>query len=282
MSRPTVLVTGAGRGIGRATVQAFSAAGWMAIAGVRDVDRARAEYPSHPDAAIVHLDVTDAASIASGVGMAHDIAGGPLACLVNNAGYAVIGAAEDVDLDAVRAMFETNLFGAVAVTQAVLPAMREARAGMIANVSSIGAQITNPLLGMYHGSKYAMAAWSEALRIELAPFGVRVAMLEPGMVDTDFPLATTATGALATGEGPYAELFTRLRSGFRAWRERNPTPAADVAAAIIGAVTDPHAPFRVPVGDDAVAMASARKRLGDEDFHAWLADYLGVEWQPTP
>ena len=279
MSLRTVLVTGAGRGVGRATVEAFLAHGWNAVAGVRDVERARAEYAPHPQLSIVHLDVTDRAAIAGGVAAAHDVAGEALDCLVNNAGYAVLGAAEDVDMDVVRQMFETNLFGAMEVTQAVLPAMREAARGIIINVSSIGAQVTNPLLGMYHGSKYAMCAWSEAMRVELRPFGIRIAMIEPGMIDTDFPKATTATGAVARGEGPYAELFADLRTGFRAWREQHPTSGADVAAIILGVAADDGAPFRVPVGEDAIAMAAARKRLGDEEFHDWMADFLGVRWE---
>jgi NAD(P)-dependent dehydrogenase (short-subunit alcohol dehydrogenase family) len=278
MSQRTVLVTGAGRGVGRATVEAFLARGWSAVAGVRDVARAQAEYAPHPQLSIVHLDVTDRASIATGVAAAHTVAGGALGCLVNNAGYAVLGAAEDVDMDVVRQMFETNLFGAVEVTQAALPAMREAGAGVIVNVSSIGAQVTNPLLGMYHGSKYAMCAWSEALRIELRPFGIRIAMVEPGMIDTDFPSATTATGAVARGEGPYAELFTDLRAGFRAWRAQHPTSGADVAQIIVGVAEDPGAPFRVPAGRDAIEMTAARKRLGDEEFHDWMAEFLGVRW----
>jgi NAD(P)-dependent dehydrogenase (short-subunit alcohol dehydrogenase family) len=279
MSRRTVLVTGAGRGVGRASVEAFLACDWNAVAGVRDVERARAEYAPHPQLSIVHLDVTNRDAIARGVAAAHDVADGALDCLVNNAGYAVLGAAEDVDMDVVRQMFETNLFGAVEVTQRVLPAMREAGKGVVVNVSSIGAQVTNPLLGMYHGSKYAMCAWSEAMRVELRPFGIRIAMVEPGMIDTDFPSATKATGSVSRGEGPYAELFTDLRAGFRAWREQHPTSGDDVAAIIVAVAEDSGAPFRVPAGEDAIAMTAARKRLGDEDFHAWMADFLGVTWE---
>ena len=120
-------------------------------------------------------------------------------------------------------MFETNLFGAAAVIQAALPAMREAGGGSLVFVSSIGARISNPLLGMYHASKWGMSAMAEALAVECRPFGIRVTTLEPGMVNTDFPRATRPTGRAPAGEGPYQPLLTSLREGFAAWREGYPT-----------------------------------------------------------
>jgi len=195
----TALVTGAGRGIGRASVIALADAGWRVVAGVRDVEAARAEYAVRPEVVVTRLDVTDPGSVAEGVAIAHEVADGPLGCLVSNAGYAVLGAIEEVELAEVRRMFETNLFGAVAVIQAVLPGMREARGGSLVFVSSIGARISNPLLGMYHASKYGLSAMAEALAVECRPFGIRVTTLEPGMVDTDFPRATRPTGAAGRG-----------------------------------------------------------------------------------
>jgi NAD(P)-dependent dehydrogenase (short-subunit alcohol dehydrogenase family) len=274
----TVLVTGAGRGVGRATVRRFLDDGWRVAAGVRDVERAREDLGAHDRLRVVHLDVTDAASVAAAADAAHEMAGGPLDCLVNNAGYAVMGASEDVDLDEARTMFETNLFGAVAVTQRVLPGMRERGRGVVVCMSSIGARLSNPLLSMYHASKYGMSAWAEAMRVELLPFGVRVHVVEPGMVDTDFPKATRPTGAVSRGEGPYAPLLTELRAGFRRWREEHPTGPEVVADVVARAVADPAAPFRLPVGADAEAMSAARDRLRDEEFHAWLMDFLGVRW----
>lgn len=282
MSTPTVLVTGAGRGIGRATVEGFLEAGWQAVAGVRDVDAARAAYSPHPRLTITELELGDAASIARGTAVATEVAGGALACVVPNAGYAVLGAAEDVDLDVARRMFEVNLFGNAAVVQHVLPAMREAGSGAIVCTSSIGARLANPLLGMYHASKYGMMAWAESMRLELLPFGVRVHVVEPGMVNTDFPSATTPTGALARGEGPYVPLFAELRAGFRAWREEMGVGGEDVAAAIIAAALDPQAPFCTPVGPDAIQMTAARAELSDEDFQAWQMRFLGITWGQEP
>jgi NAD(P)-dependent dehydrogenase (short-subunit alcohol dehydrogenase family) len=275
----TVLVTGAGRGIGRATAEAFLEAGWRVVAGVRDVAGARGVYAERPDLRIVRLDVTEPASVVEGVAAAHEHAGGALGCVVSNAGYAVLGAVEDVDLDEVRAMFETNLFGAAAVLQQALPPMREAGGGVVVFVSSIGARFSNPLLGMYHASKYGLSALAEALAVEGGPFGIRVASIEPGMVDTDFPRATRMTGAVARGEGPYAALGVELRAGFGRWRRNHPTTGQDVAAAVVAATLDPACPFRVPVGDDARLLSALRQSITDD--RVWrheLLEFLEIDW----
>ena len=276
---PTVLITGAGRGIGRAAAELFADSGWRVVAGVRDPVAAREVYATRAAIEVVRLDVTDAAGVAAGVSEAERIAGGALDCLVSNAGYAVLGAVEEVDLDEVRAMFETNFLGAAAVVQAALPAMREAGAGSVVFVSSIGARISNPLVGMYHASKYALLAMAEALAVEARPFGIRVASIEPGMVDTDFPRATRPTGALARGEGPYVPLLGDLRQGFAAWRARNPTSPEAVAREIVRAAGDAAGPFRVPVGDDARDLSAARAAAADD--HAWhdeLVGFLQLDW----
>jgi NAD(P)-dependent dehydrogenase (short-subunit alcohol dehydrogenase family) len=276
-------VAGAGRGIGRAAVEAFADAGWRAVAGVRDVPAARTTFGARDGVLVTRLDVTDRAGVAEAVGVAEAAAGGALDCVVCNAGYAVLGAVEDVDLDAAREMFETNLFGAVAVLQAALPAMREAGRGVVVCTSSVGAWLANPLLGMYHASKYGLAAVAEALAIEARPFGIRVAMVEPGMVDTDFPRATRPTGAVADGGGPYAPLLDGVRAGFADWRRRNPTPPEEVAAAIVRAATDPATPFRVRVGEDAEWLATTRRTAPDD--RAWqeaLAGFLGLDWPRRP
>ena len=280
MSDPrTVLVTGAGRGIGRAAVELFDDAGWNAVAGVRDLDAGREAFRDRPRVHVVRLDVTDPAMVTAAVAEAQARAGGALDALVNNAGYAVLGAVEDVDLDEVRAMFETNFLGAAAVVQAALPAMRERGDGAIIFTSSIGARLSNPLVGMYHASKYALLAMAEALAVECRPFGIRVSSIEPGMVDTDFPRATRPTGSLARGEGPYLPLLGDLRRGFAAWRERNPTPAADVARAIVATASAAAPPFRVTVGDDAVGLAATRAATGDDHlWHDEIVGFLQLDW----
>ena len=276
---PTVLVTGAGRGIGRSVVELFSESGWRVVAGVREVAAAEEAYGERPGVHVTHLDVTDLASVRAGVAVAEGHAGGALTCLVSNAGYAVLGAVEDADMAEVRAMFDTNFFGAAAVVQEALPAMREAGRGSIVFVSSIGARISNPLLGMYHASKYALSAMAEALAVECRAFGIHVATIEPGMVDTDFPKATRPTGALARGEGPYLPLLAELRKGFGEWRERNPTSPDAVAMAVLAAAENADGPFRVPVGEDAMLLGRARETTIDDA--AWqdeMLAFLSIDW----
>ena len=274
---PTALVTGAGRGIGRACALAFRDAGWRAAAGVRDVAAAREAYAG-TGVHVVRLDVADPASVAEGVADAEDHAGGPLACLVSNAAYGVLGAVEEVDLAEVRAMFETNVFGAAAVVQRVVPQMRAAGGGAVVFVSSIGARMANPLLGMYHASKYALTAIAEALAVEGRPFGIRVSTVEPGMVDTGFPSAVRPTGAAARGEGPYAPLREDLRRAFAAWRRDHATDPEVVARAIVAAARDPDPAFRIPVGDDSLMLAAMRQAGDDRAFHDGLVDFLGLDW----
>lgn len=278
-ARPTVLVTGAGRGIGRAVVEVFDEAAWQVVAGVRDVAAAEEAYAARPGVHVTQLDVTDPQSVRAAVAAAEALAGGALDCVVSNAGYAVLGAVEDADLDVVRTMFDTNFFGAAAVVQAAVPAMREAGRGSVVFISSIGARLSNPLLGMYHASKYALSAMAEALAVECRAFGVRVVTIEPGMVDTDFPKATRPTGALSRGEGPYLPLLAGLREGFGQWRERNPTSPEAVAMPVLAAAENSEGPFRIPVGEDAMLLARARETTTDD--LAWqdeLLGFLSIDW----
>jgi NAD(P)-dependent dehydrogenase (short-subunit alcohol dehydrogenase family) len=271
-------VTGASRGIGRATVAAFLDAGWRVVAGCRD-PRA-ANLPSLDDALlVVRMDVTDVESVRSAAQAAEVHGRGRIDCLVNNAGHAVMGAIEDVELDVVREAFETNLYGPIGAIQAVLPGMRRAGVGTIINVSSVAGRITHPLLGIYDSSKYALTSVSEALAMECRPHGVRVVLIEPGMVDTRFGASGRISGSVAASGGPYGALREGVVAAFRRWREWvNSSPEA-VAAAIVGAAGDPAAPFRVVVGEDAELLLRERAARDDDDFQRYVArDFLGLDW----
>jgi NAD(P)-dependent dehydrogenase (short-subunit alcohol dehydrogenase family) len=249
--RRTALVAGASRGIGRATAGAFLARGWRVVAGMRDPLAADA-----PDLHVVRLDVTDAVSVRDAVGAAHEIAGGPLDCVVCNAGWALFGAVEDVDLDAARSAFETNLFGAVAVLQEALPPMRRAGAGVVVGVSTLSGRIPIPLFGMYSASKLALAAVLEALALELGPAGVRTVLIEAGVVRTEFARSTVVSGSAGDQESPYAEARSGVLGTLRRIRAECGLEADEVAGAIVAAVEDEAAPFRTVLSDPGLdAMA---------------------------
>jgi NAD(P)-dependent dehydrogenase (short-subunit alcohol dehydrogenase family) len=285
MTQPIALVTGAGRGVGRATAQRLARGGYSVVAGVRDMARARDDYGDQQGITLVQLDVTVPDQVQQAAAIATDLAGGgAIDVLVNNAGYAMMGPQENGDLQVAREMFETNVWGAAAMVQALAPAMRTARRGTIVTVSSIGARLSNPLVGFYHASKYALSALSEALSVEMAPFGVRVVMIEPGMIDTDFPSATRLTGDVTDPDSPYAPLFADLRAGFGAWRERpDASTGESCAEAIWDAIHADPPPIRVVVGDDAAELDRAiRTSADDAEFQERLRGFLQLDWAPAP
>lgn len=198
-----VLVTGCSSGIGRATAERLARRGWTVYASARRPET----IADLGDAGckVLALDVTDDQSMRDAVAEL-EASEGAVGALVNNAGYALERAVEDVSLDEWRAQFETNLFGMVRLTQLVLPGMRRQRWGRIVNVSSIGGRLTFPGGGPYHASKHAVEAMSDALRFEVKPFGVRVTVVEPGIIKTQFGETLMSTAERGGDlDGPYRE-----------------------------------------------------------------------------
>ncbi len=200
----SVLVTGTSSGIGKATALRLQRAGWEVWATARRPEELGALEEA--GCRTLPLDVTDEASMVAAV-EAVEAESGAVGVLVNNAGYSQSGALETLDLDLVRRQFETNVFGLLRMAQLVLPGMRRAGAGRIVNVSSMGGRFTFPGGGAYHATKHAVEALSDALRMEVAGFGVDVVVIQPGLIRTEF--ADTAGEALGEarersgGGGPY-------------------------------------------------------------------------------
>ena len=194
-----VLITGCSSGIGQATAKHLAERGWTTYATARNVD----SIADLADAGCktLALDVTDEASMASAVDAVVE-AEGAVGCLVNNAGYSQSGALETLPMDRLRAQFETNVFGLVHMCQLALPGMRRQGWGRIVNLSSMGGRLTFPGGGAYHGTKHAVEALSDALRWEVAGFGVDVVVIEPGLITTRF--GEVAAGSIGTTETPAA------------------------------------------------------------------------------
>lgn len=227
-----ILVTGATAGIGKAAALHLHAKGHRVIGTGRNA-KALAELKQAGITAVT-LDVTSQPSIDAARKEVERVTDGyGVDVLVNNAGYGLFGPLEVLDDADVRAQFDTNVFGLLAVTRAFLPAMRERRSGRIVNVSSVGGRMVFPLGGAYHATKFAVEAMSTALRLELAPFGVRVSVIEPGYIKTDFTATTLShIDKYAKDErSPYAHVMTGL-TGMVSGLERFAVGPGSVARAI--------------------------------------------------
>jgi NADP-dependent 3-hydroxy acid dehydrogenase YdfG len=196
-----VLITGCSTGIGRATAERLVASGWNVYATARKPGTL--EPLAAAGAKTLALDVDDEASMAAAVSAVEGEAGS-IGALVNNAGYSQSGAVESLPLDSIRSQFETNVFGLLRMCQLVLPGMRRAGSGRIVNISSMGGKLVFPGGGAYHATKYAVEAFSDAMRFEVAGFGIEVVVIEPGLIITEF--GETAAGSISdtADDGAYA------------------------------------------------------------------------------
>jgi NAD(P)-dependent dehydrogenase (short-subunit alcohol dehydrogenase family) len=249
---PSVLVTGAGRGIGRATALRLARTGWSVFAGVRrEQDGATLEGSITP----VILDIADRAQVAALDGALPD----RLDAVVNNAGIVVAGPIEGLDPDELRRQFDVNVVGQAAVTQAVLPRLRRSR-GRIVFVSSISGRISTPMTGAYNASKFALEGMADALRMELAPWGIRVALVEPAQTDTDvWQTAEDELEASVAKLSPeHRALYARHIEGYRRSiprAQKTAAPAGGVAEVIEKALTDSRPRARYVVGRPARVQA---------------------------
>ena len=214
---------------------------------------------------VTALDVTDEASMSAAVAEV-EAAHGAVGTLVNNAGYGEYGAVEEVEMDKVRAMFETNVFGLARMCQLVLPGMRAAGRGRIVNISSMGGRMTFPLGGYYHATKYAVEALSDALRVEVKPFGVQVVVIEPGVTRSGFEETISASDALAShDDSPYAAMRASVAEGNSAayTNPRLSASAESVAQTLVKAVEADRPRTRYLLTPAARAMVTARAVGGD-------------------
>jgi len=264
-----VLITGCSSGIGEATARRLAGGGWTVYATAR-----RLEAIEHLKDAGCHtlaLDVTDEASMRAAVDEVQR-AEGSVGVLVNNAGYSQGGAIEQVPLDAVRAQFETNVFGLIALTQLVLPEMRAQGWGKIVNIGSMGGRLTFPGGGLYHATKYSLEAISDALRFEVRGFGVDVVLIEPGLITTEFAATAVSKAGDAVADGPYAEFDTKvsaLTTGVYEGPMRHLGGGPEVVAkAIEKAISRRRAPSRVPVTASARLSILQRKLTPDRVWDA--------------
>jgi NADP-dependent 3-hydroxy acid dehydrogenase YdfG len=275
-----VLVTGCSSGIGEATARRLAGRGWSVYASARRLESI--EPLAATGCKLLQLDVTDEQSMRAAVETV-EREHGAVGVLVNNAGYSQGGPIEQVPLEAVRRQFETNVFGVIALTQLVLPAMRKQHWGRVVNVGSMGGRLTLPGGGLYHATKYSLEAISDALRFEVRGFGVNVVLLEPGLITTEFGKTAVATvheadAGAETGDGngtdPYKKFNMKLAAmtaGVYEGPMRHLGGGPDVVAkAIEKAISRRKAPSRMLLTPSAHLTVLQRKLLPDRLWDAML------------
>lgn len=268
----TILITGSSSGIGKATAKYFHDKGWNVVATMRKPE-GETELDQLDDVLVTRLDVQDEASIASAVAAGIERFG-RIDALLNNAGYGHYGVLEATPIEKIRRQFDVNVIGLLATTKVLIPHFRANRSGVIVNISSIGGKFTFPLGTLYHGSKFAVEGLSEALHFELEPLGVRVKIVEPGMIKTDFggrSLDFTNDESLTE----YQELVGKLMKGFEAFGANASVPAV-VSKVIFDAVTDGTPQLRYTAGEDAKQLVAQRKAADDATFIGGLKQQLGL------
>jgi len=268
----TVLVTGASSGIGEATARAFLERGWTVHAAARRTEKM--ESLEEAGAQVHFLDLTDEASIGDLVSRLGKEPGS-LDAIVNNAGIGVYGSVEEVPMDEARRQFEVNLFGIARLTQLVLPAMREARSGTIVNISSIGGRVYTPMGAWYHASKHALEGWSDCLRLEVATFGIRVVIVEPGAIETEFAEIAIAPLLERSEGGPYTDFARKMATATRrAYLDKKASSPDLIARIIVKAVESRRPKTRYIAGYLGKPVIWARRILGDRGFDWMVRQFL--------
>ena len=270
----TVLITGASSGIGKAAATLFAVRGWNVVATMRNPDDG-ADLADRGNMLVTRLDLLDSASIEAAIATGLERFGA-IDVLLNNAGYGAYGPLEATPMDVIRRQFDVNLFGLVETIQAVLPGMRARRSGVIVNVSSVGGRITYPLGSLYHGSKWAVEGLSEALHYELATLGIRVKIVEPGGVNTDFG----GRSFVFTHDPELADYQPLVDMAAAAIEEGTPSgnqEPGEVAEVIFAAATDGTSQLRYISGDGAKAfLANRYSAEHDEQFVAGMRSSFGL------
>ncbi len=269
----TVLITGASSGIGEATARKLLEEGYIVYAAARRTERMRELEAA--GALVLKMDVTNDDDIVAGVERINREQGG-VDILINNAGFGLFGAMEDIPLEEARYQFEVNLFGAARLTQLVLPYMRQKGAGKIVNVSSIGGMIYTPLGSWYHATKHALEGWSDCLRFELRDFGIDVIIIQPGSIRTGF-------GDVAFGpamERSSTTAYSSLANGMRAMRARSEgsrltaSPPSVIADTIYKAIRARRPRTRYAAGKYARPLLLLRRLISDRMYDRIMARML--------
>ena len=272
------VVTGSSTGIGFETSLTLARNGFHTYATMRTLEGSRgaeqitdiAKRENLP-LQVIQLDVDNDKSVSGAINtIVKD--NGRIDIVINNAGYALAGPFEETSNEEMKAQFETNFFGAVRIMQAAIPIMRKQRSGKIVNITSMGGRVAVPLDSMYHGTKFALEGVSESLQYELEPFGIKIILIEPGAVGSNFwknlKIASKTTSP-DNIDSPYKQIINNVSESFKQM-EQNTIHPSEVAKVILQAVLSDNPDFRYVVGKDAAAIIEARKSMPDRDFQRFM------------
>lgn len=263
MKQKTVLITGASSGIGKETARQLIREGYLVYAAARRLEQMAdlQELGGIP----LQMDITREEDVQAVVSRIEQDRGG-VDILINNAGFGLYGAMEDIPLDEARYQFEVNLFGLARLTQLVLPYMRAQRAGTIVNISSVGGKIYMPLGSWYHATKHALEGWSDSLRLELKPFNIDVVIVEPGLIDTGFSDVLAGPMGQHSADGPYREMVLAVANAAGGGNGLRYSPPAVIAETISRALKARQPRTRYAAGSMAKPLILARRLLSDRLF----------------
>lgn len=278
----TVLITGGTDGLGKAAALLMAECGYRVFAGGRSAQKRKELDAVVAEKGLplttLELDVCNDDSVQRAVAFMRN-QGGEIDVLINNAGMAYVATVEDMTMEDWRRQFETNFFGVIRMTQAVLPRMRERRGGCILMMSSVSGLVTPPAQGAYSGSKHALEGMSNALRHEMYPFGVRVILIEPGYIVTNIQqvaVELTQSYREKIKTGPYAKLYAGAWSGAKVSRAKSGATPEDCARIMIGAIESPNPKPRYGVTPLATAVKWAKRLLPDTAIDAMIRRRYGI------
>jgi NAD(P)-dependent dehydrogenase (short-subunit alcohol dehydrogenase family) len=273
------VVTGSSSGIGYATSLMLARKGFYTYASARNIDKsASLESIANTEKLplkLIQLDVIDDSSVNEAVEKIVSEKG-RIDVLVNNAGYALFGAFENLSLDEIKAQFETNFFGVIRVIQHVLPIMRNLQnggGGVIVNVSSVNGHVAFPVISAYVATKFALEGLSESIAYELEPFGIKVILIEPGAIGSNFMKGSVLSNKALDPNSPYSEFVRKVRFKISSDHE-NATQPEEVAKTIVQAILSEKPEFRYVVGNDAVTLMEARKNMTYSDFQNMIQNII--------
>jgi NAD(P)-dependent dehydrogenase (short-subunit alcohol dehydrogenase family) len=262
------IITGSSSGIGFETSLILARNGFHTYAAVRNLDKSQPLIDMAKkdglSIQVVELDVSNDKSVKEAINKVLSESK-RIDVVVNNAGYALVGSFEDLSMDEIKSQFETNFFGAIRVIQAILPTMRNQRNGRIVNVSSMGGRMAIPLDSAYHGTKFALEGLSESLQYEVEQFGIKIIIIEPGAIKSNFFNNLKMASKAQRPDSPYAQMMQKLNARSSFILENAPHPI-EVAKVILAAVTSEDPQLRYTVGDDAAMMLQAKRTMSDTEF----------------